>query len=483
MTGPMDPKVIEKDVDPKLAFFQGVTFGIPTFGKFSASFFVSQATMAMPIFTNVGYHIVQGKPVDVARNEIVINAMRSKQAYVFFRDDDTIAPRDALMKLMKRLPLDQRRDPYNLGNMVIGGIVYTKTEPPVPMIHMEGMTGGFEDWEVGELVECDIIGMGCTLIPMNVFKKTLPLVKWWQCANHQCHTRWDVEYEKEGMCPTCNGELIPVWFKTVRDFDDKGNACVMTEDSYFLLKCKEVGVKVYADCGVQCEHELFNIDPMQSTFYYYDKDVGLPVWRQGPVIYFWPHVDKPKDNVTPLTKTMELRNGNKKLKKGDKVRWNLGAGGVKKKGFISVDLTVESDFQCDVRNLSPLIKEYGKADEIHASHILEHIGRPEVVPTLRGWIKSLKPGGVLNVETPDGAWAAEQFVDYTKNGGDIDDWPQMVIMGAQRWPGDEHRTLIYEKRMKQMIRLCKGLIKSSKVETVFPKTSNQQVVRARIVKK
>jgi predicted SAM-dependent methyltransferase len=478
-----EKKEVKPDIDPRPTYYQGVMFGIATFGKFSSSFFVSQATMQMPIFTNVGYHLVQGKPVDVARNEIAHTAMKANQAYVFFRDDDTIAPGDALMKLMKRLPLDQRRDPYHKGNMVVGGVVYTKTKPPVPMIHMEGMTGGFEDWEYGELVECDIIGMGCTLVPLNVFRKVLPLVKYWQCCNQQCHTRWDVDYEKEGNCPTCGMELIPVMFKTIRDYDDDGNRCVMTEDSYFLLKAKKAGVKVYADCGVQCEHEEFNVDHMLSTYYYYDHNVGLPVWRQGSVMYFWPHIDADKGNVTPIEKTMELRNGKKKPKKGDKVKWNLGAGGVVKKGFLSVDLTVESDFQCDVRNLQPLIQEYGKADEIHASHILEHIGRPEVVPTLRGWIKALKPGGVLNIEVPDGAWAAEQFVNYAKNGGDIDDWPQMVIMGAQRWPGDEHRTLIYEKRMKQMLKLCKGLIKESKVETVFPKTSNQQIVRARIVKK
>ena len=39
--------------------------------------------------------------------------------------------------------------------------------------------------------------------------------------------------------------------------------------------------------------------------------------------------------------------------------------------------------------------------EIYACHVLEHIPRPEVVPTLREWRRVLKPGGLLRVAVPD----------------------------------------------------------------------------------
>ena len=95
----------EMQVDPKEQVFSGVTIGVPTFGKISTMWVMSQITLGIPIFTNLGYHFVQGKPVDVARSEIALNAENGGQSYVFFRDDDTIVPRDGLQKLIKRFPM------------------------------------------------------------------------------------------------------------------------------------------------------------------------------------------------------------------------------------------------------------------------------------------------------------------------------------------------------------------------------------------
>ena len=496
--------------DPKQTVFSGVTIGVPTFGKVSTMWTISQLSLAIPIFTNIGYHFLQGKPVDIARSEIALNALNTGQGFVFFRDDDTLVPRDGLSKLMKRLPIEDRTHPKDKANMVVGGVVYTKTEPPVPMIHIEGISAGFEDWEYGELVECDIIGMGCTLIPTAVFKKTLPFIRRWTCANETCQVKWHNEYDCDGnlivdehdkvvtnvgdwdkdlpeskekipvlFCPACKFPLVPMWFKTIRLYDDEGKPSTMTEDSYFLLMAKKAGVKVYVDCGVICEHEEFNPDPQKSRYFTYSPELKMPVWRQGNLMYFWPSADN--DQVGTVHKkeaVLAERNGHKP---GKAVKFNLGSGGVNKKGYINMDLSTECDFQADARNLSAAVQKYGKPTEIYASHLLEHIPRAQMLPTFRHWLKCLRPGGVLLVETPDALWAAEKFLNDARNGGD--GWGEAVLFGAQRWPGDEHLTPLYEDKFKQMIRACRGLIAKSTVRTVFPKTSNQQVVKVRVVKK
>jgi predicted SAM-dependent methyltransferase len=464
---------MEKKTPPKEEMYQGVLIGIPTFGMISKDFFVSQSTMAQHIFTNFTLMTVQGKPVDIARNEIAKVSLDNNFGYVLFRDDDTIAPRDALLKLLKRLPVDQRTNPGTLGNTVIGGVVYSKTEPPAPMIFKEGTTAGFEDWTPGDLVKCDVIGMGCTLIPTAVFRKTLPYVEHYRCANDLCSLRYDDEYKEAGPCPACGQELLPDWFKTIRDKDDNGNPSLQTEDTYFLVKCKKAGVEIYCDTGVLCEHEVFNANPRLTTHYGYSAGIG-PRWMRDGMVYYIPSTDN-----------IHNSNGNgKAAKKNGRVLFNLGSGlgEEKRRGWINVDLVEGADEVCDIRNLAPLVAKYGQADRIRASHVWEHFGVHETTGVLREWLKALKPNGTLEIEVPDGMWAVENFLKKAK-GENHDDLSEMIIMGRQMRPYDEHKTIMHEKKIKRIMSACKNQIKSYKMKTVFPKGYNQQVIKVKVVKK
>ncbi len=455
--------------------FQGIVFGIPTFGMVSDTFMMSQVTMAMDIFTNVGYHLVRGKPVDIARNEIAYNALKTKAAYVFFRDDDTIAPRDALLKLVKRLTVKARSNPYEHGDAMVGGVVYAKTEPPTPMIHIAGVTGGFEDWQINDLVECDVIGMGCTLVPVGVIKRAMEKVTHWRCANASCKDRYS-EHENQGMCPTCNFELVPGLFKTVRDKNDDGQPATLTEDSYFCLKAKDAGCKVYADCGVQCQHEKFDPDPEKNTVYYYHPHIG-PVWQTGSRLLYYPVEGQEIHEKFALKPRPEL-NG-----KGP-VKFNLGSGLVHKKGFINVDLYADCDFQCDIQDISPLIRHYGQADFIRAYHTLEHLDRNSVLGTVRSWIKGLKPGGVLEFEVPDGVWAAKKFIKAQENGhAGREDFSEAIMHGLQNVPGEYHKTLFSKQKMEKIVASCSNQVEKSSVRVIFPKNYNQQCIRVKIKKK
>lgn len=63
-----------------------------------------------------------------------------------------------------------------------------------------------------------------------------------------------------------------------------------------------------------------------------------------------------------------------------------------------------------VADVRALPEDLGEFEVILASHVLEHLTRAEVVPTLAHWAEHLMPAGELHVLVPDLAWAAERVV-------------------------------------------------------------------------
>jgi hypothetical protein len=461
--------------DPKDEKFNGILVGIPTFGTPSINFTRSIKMAGTPIFTSQAWYDVIGKPVDVARNEIAGVALSRNFSFVWFRDDDVLAEPEALIKLMGRLSPEQRAKPREVGEVVIGGVVYSKVCPPQPMIYRSGIPGGYEDWGLGDLVECDSIGMGCTVIPTGVFRRILESgYEKFQCVNDKCRINWSVVHGPEvGVCPTCGAKLTPIFFKTVRGGDGLDFQSVeMTEDTYFCLLAKDCGVGVYADAGVQCQHE----DKETWTKYYYHPGIGMPVWEKDGVVDFYPQIPSEE----------QIKNAPKRenINKDKKVRFNVGCGGVHKKGFVNIDLNTEADFVCDGRDLRPAIIRYGQADEIESDHMLEHVNRTAVPATFRNWIKALKPGGVLRVRVPDARAAMEGFLEADDGAKAMDyDFAEAVVFGRQAYDGDTHMAAITPNKMKRLIRSCTGMIESHKVEVGRFKGMNQDEIVVEVIKK
>ena len=112
---------------------------------------------------------------------------------------------------------------------VIGGLYRLKGEPPVPLIYgdpketKENPAGMFKvrwDWKIGDVVECNGMGMGFTLFKMDIFKDT---------------------------------RLTKPYFKTVAEHTDKGPA-MYTQDLYFFEKIRALGYKCAVDTRVQLAH-------------------------------------------------------------------------------------------------------------------------------------------------------------------------------------------------------------------------------------
>lgn len=122
---------------------------------------------------------------------------------------------------------------------------------------------------------------------------------------------------------------------------------------------------------------------------------------------------------------------------------NLGAGLNPLPGYTNLDIQTTGDL------VFPLDKyPDNSADEIRASHVLEHFGARDVPQVLQEWVRVLKPGGRLCVAVPNFEWICEQF--RTGNPGN---YPlHAYVMGGQVDEYDFHKTIFTEQSLGEMMR-------------------------------
>jgi predicted SAM-dependent methyltransferase len=196
---------------------QGVLIAIPTLGRpVGLEWALSFKSQNPPINFNTQYLVLKNRPVDEARQELCEYALKNKFKYIYFLGDDVVPPSFALRNLIYRMEQDE-----TIG--VCGGIYFTKSEPPFPLVFKENGSGSYWDWKVGEFFEVTGIGMDCTLIRVSILEN-----------------------------------LSKPWFKTVdEDLSENGlnRSETWTEDLYFCKKvCEETNYKIFADASIICEH-------------------------------------------------------------------------------------------------------------------------------------------------------------------------------------------------------------------------------------
>ncbi len=146
----------------------------------------------------------------------------------------------------------------------------------------------------------------------------------------------------------------------------------------------------------------------------------------------------------------------------------LGAGDEPKQdGYLNVDIRAlpTTDVVADIRNLPFTMNEYGG---IETRNVIEHFGRYEVLPVMLEWVRVVKHGGTVLVET----------VDF---GACFDTWRTIplenlkdAILGAQTYPENFHKMFFSVDMLADLMREA-GLT-VEKVETFIHREIPRMII-------
>lgn len=199
--------------------------GIPFSGRYvSPEWAMSMMHLRYPHNTRHGQYATKGLKRDDARIKLVEKALAEKAQYLWFVDDDTAPPLDAITKLLQEL------DTRDEDTVVCAGIYTNKTEPIEPLVFMDHGSGPYWKWKFGDVFECWGIATGCMMIRTSVFEKIER--PWFR----------DIDHVDDVDDPTIFGK------------DGKPDEFRMTDDLYFCQKVRNAGLKILAHGGVLPVH-------------------------------------------------------------------------------------------------------------------------------------------------------------------------------------------------------------------------------------
>lgn len=139
------------------------------------------------------------------------------------------------------------------------------------------------------------------------------------------------------------------------------------------------------------------------------------------------------------------------------IKLNLGSGkntGEFFEDWLNVDLLSHTnvDIVCRVEELN-LPDNF--ADEIYASHILEHFGTHHVSFIIQEWIRVLKPGRRIRIAVPNIIFAFKTAEEYCHKFGYDGEYLAKALHGGQRGKtleesiSNSHRTAFDDKLLKK----------------------------------
>lgn len=380
---------------------------------------IALRSLVYPMFGNPAHYSPDGLEVGEARNQIVEQALRDGVKWLFFLDYDVAPPANALVKL-----LSHKRP-------ITAGVYFLKQVPSYPLIWIKGWDYAYEDWDIGDLVLADGVGMGCTLIDTDVFRK-----------------------------------IKAPWFKTVPNYSPKTAGLLpgMTEDIYFCEKARAAGYEILVDTSIQALH----VDADTGLMYGAVPSPNNPgKWTAG-----WTY-RKGDEYISETLADANHPGASWNVPQKPKVNkdlWlDLGSGGQQIDGYTGVDLftTTPGTLKGSIEDLKWIRDDHGLAKKIRASHSLEHMSHQEIPRIFRDWVNTLSPGGEIEVRVPDGEYHMRAIIDRIDSEEDVDpqcDWLNATIYGLQIGPGQEHKSLFTMRRLEQLGK-SSGLV-NVKVERV-----------------
>lgn len=164
---------------------------------------------------------ISGMPFDHARNSACEKVLEHNFTWLFFLDDDVIPPSDVFSKLVSR------------GKDIISGLYFRRAEPimPVMLRHTSERPQFITDFNLGDVIEADLVGAGCLLIHRRVIEK-----------------------------------MKSNWFEWRVDHKHRPDIERTSEDFTFCTMAKEMGFKVYVDTSVRCQHAGIGKSEFPGTY-------------------------------------------------------------------------------------------------------------------------------------------------------------------------------------------------------------------------
>ena len=316
-----------------------------------------------------GFCDIDGEKVDVARNYLIEQALQSGAKYLMFIGEDTVVPFDAFQIL-------HRTAEENPGT-VVAGVYYIKLSDAMIMVKKD-------DWIVipnvdpGQLIEAHQTGMDCMLIPIEILKS--------------------MKEEAPDIPFCCIGNNI-------------GDMPFIGEDNFFVYRLRKRGTKLLVNTDVQCIHMdlasgKYTAHPSVNPKVNYYTQIPItdrlkPEDKEYIDKRWFTRIPKGSSNVAPIIETL--------IKENKPIKLNMGSGDDRPEGFLNIDLyNTNADIKQDITELS---LPSNCADEILASHVVEHIHRFKIAEVLASWCDILKPKGKLMLELPDLEGLCKQFIN------------------------------------------------------------------------
>ena len=188
--------------------------------------------------------------------------MSSDAEWVFWMDDDTVPPRNTIARL-----LELRRE-------IVAGLYFLGGPPHNPLAFIrtaEGFYRPLYNYTPGTLTQVDGVGMGCTLIHKDVYRKIMDAHEVFLRPNASMIAVPKAAIIDNPYTPDYktmhveNGVLVMPLTKPEEDENRPWPFYAMeysrTEDLHFGELCANAGIPIYVDTSITCKHwKTKNVD-------------------------------------------------------------------------------------------------------------------------------------------------------------------------------------------------------------------------------
>jgi hypothetical protein len=211
---------------------------------------------------------------DANRNKIINEGFLNGGAdWVFWIDDDTVPPIDAIIRLAKS------------GHDFIAGLYFLPAKPFNPIAYKrtpDNLYNPIYNYPKGGMFEVDSVGMGCTLIHRSVYQKIKDEHTVFLRTNgsifpvHNSQVKKPIVHKQEQnkLAYVKYGEyrepVVPQLAEDDRNFPYYLLEHGRTEDHHFCELAANVGIRPFVDSTVTCQHWKYQ----PTTVEEYDKEVN-----------------------------------------------------------------------------------------------------------------------------------------------------------------------------------------------------------------